>query len=52
MEGPSTSRIARIPMTYRLRDDSKQFVVVAAGGFGKNGMTKMGDSVVAFALPD
>ncbi len=41
-----------IPMTYRLRDDSKQFVVVAAGGFGRNGMTKMGDSVVAFALPD
>jgi quinoprotein glucose dehydrogenase len=41
-----------IPMTYRLREDSKQFVVIAAGGFGRNGMTKMGDSVVAFALPD
>jgi quinoprotein glucose dehydrogenase len=41
-----------IPMTYRLRDDSKQFVVISAGGFGKNGMTKMGDSLVAFALPD
>ena len=41
-----------IPMTYRLAEQSKQFVVVAAGGFGRNGMTVMGDSVVAFALPD
>lgn len=41
-----------VPMTYRLTDSSKQFVVISAGGFGRNGMTKMGDSVVAFALPD
>jgi quinoprotein glucose dehydrogenase len=38
------------PMTYRLRPDGKQFVVIAAGGHGKIG-TKLGDSVVAFALP-
>jgi quinoprotein glucose dehydrogenase len=38
------------PMTYRLRPDSKQFVVIAAGGHGKLG-TKLGDSLVAFALP-
>jgi quinoprotein glucose dehydrogenase len=38
------------PMTYRLRADGKQFVVIAAGGHGKLG-TKLGDSLVAFALP-
>ena len=38
------------PMTYRLRPDGKQFVVIAAGGHGKIG-TKLGDSVVAFTLP-
>jgi quinoprotein glucose dehydrogenase len=38
------------PMTYRLRRDGKQFVVIAAGGHGKLGTT-LGDSVVAFALP-
>jgi glucose dehydrogenase len=38
------------PMTYRLRPDGKQFVVIAAGGHGKIGTT-LGDSVVAFALP-
>ena len=38
------------PMTYRLRPDGKQFVVIAAGGHGKLG-TKLGDSVVAFTLP-
>ena len=37
-------------MTYRLRRDGKQFVVIAAGGHGKLG-TKLGDSLVAFALP-
>lgn len=36
------------PMTYQY--DGRQYVVVAAGGHGKLG-TKMGDSVVAFALP-
>ncbi len=38
------------PMTYRLRPGGKQFVVIAAGGHGKLG-TKLGDSLVAFALP-
>jgi quinoprotein glucose dehydrogenase len=31
--------------------EGKQYVVIAAGGGGKNG-TKYGDSIVAFALPD
>jgi quinoprotein glucose dehydrogenase len=38
------------PMTYRLRPDGRQFVVIAAGGhmlFGK----EPGDALVAFALP-
>ena len=39
-----------MPMTYRLRPNGKQFVVIAAGGHGKIG-TKLGDSLVAFALP-
>jgi quinoprotein glucose dehydrogenase len=38
------------PMTYRLREDGRQFVVIAAGGHGKLGTT-LGDTVVAFALP-
>ncbi|HUN50371.1 MAG TPA: pyrroloquinoline quinone-dependent dehydrogenase [Candidatus Sulfotelmatobacter sp.] len=38
------------PMTYRLRRGGKQFLVIAAGGHGKLG-TKLGDSVVAYALP-
>jgi quinoprotein glucose dehydrogenase len=37
------------PMTYRLRPDGRQFVVIAAGGHGKLG-TKLGDALVAFAL--
>jgi len=37
------------PMTYRARN-GKQFVVIAAGGHSALG-TKMGDYVVAFALP-
>jgi quinoprotein glucose dehydrogenase len=36
------------PMTYEI--DGKQYIVICAGGHGKLG-TKMGDSVVAFALP-
>ena len=39
-----------MPMTYRLRPEGRQFVVIAAGGHGKLG-TKLGDSLVAFALP-
>ena len=36
------------PMTFSIAD--KQYVVICAGGHGKAG-SKMGDSVVAFALP-
>ena len=39
------------PMTYRVRPDGRQFVVVAAGGHPLM-QTRLGDSVVAFALPD
>ena len=39
------------PMTYRLRPDGKQFVVIAAGGHMLLG-TAPGDSLVAYALPD
>jgi quinoprotein glucose dehydrogenase len=37
------------PITYRLRKDGKQFVVIAAGGhvFSK----QAGDAIVAFTLP-
>jgi len=38
------------PMTYRLRPDGRQYVVISAGGHGELG-TELGDSVVAFALP-
>lgn len=37
------------PMTYRLRKDGKQFVVIAAGGHGSLGVP-LGDSLVGFAL--
>jgi quinoprotein glucose dehydrogenase len=39
-----------MPMTYLAGKDRKQFVVIAAGGHGKLG-TRLGDSLVAFALP-
>lgn len=38
------------PMTYRVRDGGRQFVVIAAGGHGKIN-NKLGDYIVAFALP-
>jgi quinoprotein glucose dehydrogenase len=38
------------PMTYQLSRDGKQYVVIAAGGHGRMG-TRLGDYVVAFALP-
>jgi quinoprotein glucose dehydrogenase len=38
------------PMTYRVREDGRQYVAIAAGGHGKLG-TRRGDYVVAFALP-
>jgi quinoprotein glucose dehydrogenase len=37
------------PMTYEV--DGRQFVVIAAGGQARMG-TRLGDSVVAFALPE
>ena len=42
---------AATPMTYRARQGGRQYIVVAAGGHGKAAGTKLGDSVVAFALP-
>jgi len=39
------------PMSYRARAGNRQYVVVAAGGHGKIKGTKLGDYVVAFALP-
>ncbi len=37
------------PLTYRLRPDGRQFVVVAAGG---HGWSEPGDAVIAYALPE
>jgi quinoprotein glucose dehydrogenase len=39
-----------MPMTYLAGRDGRQFVVIAAGGHGKLG-TRLGDSLLAFALP-
>jgi quinoprotein glucose dehydrogenase len=39
------------PMTYRLGENGRQFVVISAGGHGRLG-TDIGDSLVAFALPE
>lgn len=39
------------PITYRSRSGGRQFVVVAAGGHGKIRGTKLGDYVIAYALP-
>ncbi|MAG30905.1 MAG: glucose dehydrogenase [Deltaproteobacteria bacterium] len=38
-----------VPMTYRLNESGKQYVVMAAGG---NPVSEMGDVLVAYALPD
>ncbi len=38
------------PMTYRLDRDARQFVVIAAGGHASL-RTRLGDALVAFALP-
>lgn len=37
------------PLTYRLSENSKQYVVVAVGG---HGWSEPGDTIMAFALPD
>jgi quinoprotein glucose dehydrogenase len=39
------------PMTYRLRPEGRQYVVIAAGGHGLLG-TPPSDALVAFSLPD
>jgi len=39
------------PMTYRLSRNGRQYVVIAAGGHEYLG-TKLGDSLVAYALPE
>ena len=49
MAGPSASRRPGDPMTYEV--NGKQYVVISAGGHGSFG-TKMGDYIVAYALPD
>jgi quinoprotein glucose dehydrogenase len=36
------------PMTYRLREDGRQYLVIAAGG---HGWSESGDALMAFALP-
>jgi quinoprotein glucose dehydrogenase len=38
------------PMTYQLRPDGKQYVVIAAGGHARM-TTTLGDHIVAFTLP-
>ncbi len=42
---------AATPMTYRLRPDGKQYVVVAAGGHA-GAPLDVSDHLIAFALPD
>jgi quinoprotein glucose dehydrogenase len=39
------------PMTYRLDEQSRQYIVIAAGGHSTMGTTP-GDHVIAFALPE
>lgn len=47
-ELPTSARAT--PMTFR-GPDSKQYVVISAGGHGVRGAAPLGDSLVAFALP-
>ncbi|HWW17256.1 MAG TPA: pyrroloquinoline quinone-dependent dehydrogenase [Candidatus Saccharimonadales bacterium] len=39
------------PMTYQLRSDGKQYLVIAAGGHPKITEEKLGDALIAFTLP-
>jgi quinoprotein glucose dehydrogenase len=42
-----------VPMTYRLGENGRQFVVIAAGGhFAFSGIEPAGDYLMAFALPE
>jgi glucose dehydrogenase len=38
-------------MTYQMRQNGKQYVVIAAGGHAKVDEEPQGDSLVAFTLP-
>lgn len=38
------------PITYRLDDDGKQYLVIAPGGHVGSG-SKLGDYVIAYTLP-
>ena len=38
-------------MTYKLRPDGKQYLVVAPGGHTRM-QSKLGDDVIAYTLPD
>ena len=49
-KGRLPARGQATPMTYRLRRDGKQFVVIAAGGGNKYNAT-YSDSLVAYSLP-
>lgn len=40
-----------MPMTYQMRANGKQYVVIAAGGHAKLDEEPQGDSLVAFTLP-
>ena len=40
-----------MPMTYQMRENGKQYVVIAAGGHAKVEEEPQGDSLVAFTLP-
>jgi quinoprotein glucose dehydrogenase len=40
-----------MPMTYQMRSNGKQYVVIAAGGHAKVDEQPQGDSLVAFTLP-
>jgi membrane-bound PQQ-dependent dehydrogenase (glucose/quinate/shikimate family) len=39
-----------VPITYQLRSNGKQYVVIAAGGHAKISEERLGDALVAFAL--
>ncbi len=39
------------PMTYRASDGGRQYVVIAAMGYGRAGVMPAGDALMAFALP-
>jgi quinoprotein glucose dehydrogenase len=49
-KGDLPSGAQATPMTYRVREDGRQYVVIAAGGHSSL-RTPKGDSVLAFALP-